>query len=132
MVTGSSGASPAGAPTCAIGRDLWFRALEDGSYRIGLTRDASGRAGRITHYRGPETGRFYRGGESALTIESEKWVGHLAFPVDGTVVEINAQLEADVDLVNRDPEGYGWLFRIRPARDRSLEALAGAAPGAER
>ncbi len=109
-------------PACRIGTDLWYRREPDGTFRIGLTDDAVRRAGTLAQYRGPEPGRTYLGGEPAASIESEKWVGHLALPVDGTVVESNPAAEADPRTINRDPYGAGWLYRMRPSAPGLLEA----------
>jgi glycine cleavage system H protein len=112
--------------TCAIGADLWFRPEADGTYRVGLTEAAQQRAGVLAHYRGPAAGRAYRAGEPAVSLESEKWVGHLGLPVDGTVVASNPAAEADPTTINRDPYGAGWLYRMRPREPGSLEARAAA------
>ncbi|HLY77565.1 MAG TPA: glycine cleavage system protein H [Thermoplasmata archaeon] len=118
--------APTDAPaTCAIGADLWFRAEPDGTYVMGLTEAAQRRAGPLAHYRGPVAGRAYRAGEPALSLESEKWVGHLGLPVDGQVVATNPAAEADPPVINRDPYGAGWLYRMRPREPGTLEALAG-------
>jgi glycine cleavage system H protein len=112
--------------TCAIGADLWYRPEVDGTYRVGLTDAAQRRAGALAHYRGPVAGREYRAGEPAVSLESEKWVGHLGIPVDGTVVATNGAAEADPTTINRDPYGAGWLYQMRPREPGSLEARAGA------
>lgn len=122
-------ASPGDAAACAIGADLWFRRAEDRTYLIGLSDAAQRRAGSIAHYRGPEVGRSYRPRESAMTLESEKWVGHLSLPVAGTVVEANEALVSDPGAINRDPYGAGWLYRMRPDDPTALEDLARAAAG---
>ncbi len=113
------------ATACPIGPDLWFRRAPDGSYVGGLTEGGVQRAGRIARFRGPTVGRTYTAGESALSLESEKWVGHLGLPVDGTVLEGNASAEADPSLILRDPYGAGWLYRMRPRDPGALEARAG-------
>jgi glycine cleavage system H protein len=119
--------APADAPAaCAIGTDFWFRRESDGLYVVGLTHAAQLRAGTLAHYRGPVAGRDYRAGEPAVSLESEKWVGHLGLPVDGTVVATNPVVEADPTTINRDPYGAGWLYRMRPRTPGSLEARAGA------
>lgn len=110
---------------CAIGTDLWCRRDRDGSYLIGLSQVAQDRAGRVAHYRGPVVGGRYGRGEPAVSLESEKWVGHLPLPVPGTVVDVNHALESDPSLINRDPYGEGWLYRMRPEDPRALEALTG-------
>lgn len=109
-------------PACRIGPDLWYRREPDGTYVIGLTDEAQRRAGRLAQYRGPEPGRTYLRDETVVSIESEKWVGHLALPVDGTVVETNPVVEADPGTINRDPYGTGWLYRMRPRASGLLEA----------
>lgn len=111
---------------CPIGPDLWFRRDPDGTYVIGLTESAQRRVGSVAHYRGPTVGRSYRAGEPAVSLESEKWVGHLGLPVDGTVVAANPLIETDPTVVNRDPHGSGWLYRMRPREPGSLEAGAEA------
>ncbi len=111
-------------PICAIGPDLWYQREAEGDYRIGLTEAAARRAGRIVRFRGPTEGRRYAARESAASIESEKWVGHLATPVAGTVVATNARAEADPSLIAHDPLGAGWLYRLHPNESDALEALA--------
>jgi glycine cleavage system H protein len=113
------------APACPIGPDLWCRRDGVGSFVIGLSRQAQERAGSIAHYRGPSVGRRYARGEAAVSLESEKWVGHLPLPVPGTVIETNGSLERDPGPINRDPYGAGWLYRMRPDDPGALEALTG-------
>ncbi len=117
--------APPGAGVCAIGADLWFRSDADGTVVVGLTDAAQRRAGTLAHYRGPLPGRSYRAGEPALSLESEKWVGHLGLPVDGTVVATNPEVEEEPGLINRDPYGAGWLYRMRPRVPADLEAGRG-------
>jgi glycine cleavage system H protein len=107
---------------CAIGPDLWVRAEPGGTYRVGLTDAAQRRSGPVAHYRGPTVGKFYRAGEPAVSLESGKWVGHLSLPVDSTVVATNPLVEADPSVINRDPVGAGWLYRVRPREAGALEA----------
>ena len=129
MTPASPGEPTSRAEVCAVGPDLWFRRGLGGTYVIGLTHAAQRRAGTIAHYRGPEVGRRYRKDESAVTLESDKWVGHLTLPVAGTVVETNETLAADPGAINREPYGAGWLYRMRPEDATQLEALAREAPG---
>lgn len=117
--------APADAGACAVGPDLWYREEADGTFVVGLTDSAQRRAGPLAHYRGPEVGRAYRAGEAAMSLESEKWVGHLGLPVDGTVVGANADVERDPALVNRDPYGAGWLYRVRPRSPGAFAAASG-------
>ncbi len=124
MSSAPLGPSP-GSGVCAIGPDLWYREEADGTFVVGLTDSAQRRAGPLAHYRGPEVGRSYRAGEAAISLESEKWVGHLGLPVDGTVVGANAEVERDPGLVNHDPYGAGWLYRLRPRDPGAFAAGSG-------
>ncbi len=126
MASAARSSGPDPAPTCRIGPDLWFRREDATTYRVGLTDAAQRRAGPIVHCRGPEAGRSYRRGEPVVSIESQKWVGHLGVPVDGTVLETNPLVEADPATINRDPYGAGWLYRLHPSGPGALEALAEA------
>jgi len=52
-------------------------------------------------------------------VESVKSVSDLYSPVDGEVIEVNAELEGDPSLVNAEPYAAGWMFRVRVAQDGS-------------
>jgi glycine cleavage system H protein len=66
-----------------------------------------------------------QGGEAAV-VESVKAASDVYAPVSGEVVEGNAALEADPSLVNSDPEGEGWFFKIRLSDNHQLNELMGA------
>ncbi len=121
-------ALPAVAAACPLpGGELWAREGPAGEFVLGLTRSASERVGRLVHVRGPAQGSRIRAGEPALSLESEKWVGHLSVPAAGTVVATNPAAVADPPLVQRDPEGEGWLLRLRPDRPEALRAAVAPA-----
>ena len=106
--SGSQGAS------CSLDVDLWVRREPDGSVTVGMTDRGQRRAGRVVHWRGPAIGTVHRKGEAVVSLESEKWVGHLAMPLDGTIVGTNEALYGDPSAINHDPYGRGWFYRIRP------------------
>jgi glycine cleavage system H protein len=60
----------------------------------------------------PKAGSVVSGGTVVGEIESTKSVGELFAPVDGTIVEANAAVDADPSLVNSDPFGEGWLIKV--------------------
>ncbi len=101
-------------PACPAGPDLWMREEPDGSFTVGLTREARGRIGPVAFYGPPTVGHRYAAGEPAFSIESGKWVGHLPLPAPGTVVATNEPLRGDPRPIHDDPLGEGWLFRMRP------------------
>ena len=88
----------------------------DGSVTVGLTVRGQELVGSVVHFRGPDARRRFRAHEPVVSLESSKWVGHLAMPADGEIVETNGAAVADPGLINRDPQGAGWLYRYRPLR----------------
>lgn len=99
---------------CLAGIDLWVRREPDGSVTVGLTDEGQQRTGRIVHWRGPVLGAVHHHGDAVVSLESEKWVGHLPAPAGGTIVATHDALTADPSPINRDPYGEGWFYRIRP------------------
>jgi glycine cleavage system H protein len=61
------------------------------------------------------------------TIEAVKAVSELFCPVAGEVVEVNAAIEGDPSVINKDPYGAGWMIRLRVQNPAELEALLGPA-----
>ncbi len=71
----------------------------------------------------PEEGRELTKGDEAAVVESVKAASDVYAPVSGTVVEGNAQLADEPALVNSDPEGEGWFFKITLADASELDQL---------
>ena len=111
LATTGSRAAEAPCPPDVV---LWGRRESDGSVTIGMTDVGQRRTGPVVHWRGPTVGTVHRKGEPVVSLESEKWVGHLAMPFDGTIVATNEALYGDPSAINRDPFGHGWLYRARP------------------
>jgi glycine cleavage system H protein len=72
-------------------------------------------AGAIIHCRPQKAGKEVKKGRSLATVESGKWVGPVKSPLNGTVVEANAQVEADPGLLNKSPYKEGWIVRLKPS-----------------
>lgn len=87
----------------------WLRQADG---RVGITDHAQAELTDIVYVELPEVGRAVSRGESVAVVESVKAASDIYSPVDGTVLEVNSALEADPGLVNRDPHGEGWLFRV--------------------
>ena len=100
--------------SCLLDVDLWGRREADGAITVGMTDVGQRRTGPVVHWRGPTVGTVLRKGEPVVSLESEKWVGHLAMPFDGTIVAANGALYGDPSAINRDPYGQGWFYRARP------------------
>jgi len=79
---------------------------------IGITAYAAEKLGDVVFVDLPKAGSTVASGKVVGEIESTKSVGELFAPVDGTVAEANAAVEADPSLVNSDPFGDGWLIKV--------------------
>jgi glycine cleavage system H protein len=91
----------------------WFR--PDGTEVIvGVTDFAQQQMTDVVFVDLPPTGKAVPAHGTVLTIESVKTVSDVYAPVAGTVVAINDELKGHPELVNQDPYGKGWLFRLRP------------------
>lgn len=100
-----------------VERDVWVRRDEDGCVTLGMTDPAQAQCGKFVHVRFKAVGRTLLRGQSAVTIESAKWVGPFPTPLTGEIVATNeAAFKQDILLANRDPYGAGWLVRLKPAR----------------
>lgn len=94
---------------------------------VGITDFAQGQLGDIVFVEVPDTGAELSAGGDAAVVESVKAASDVYAPVDGTVTEGNAQLEEDPALVNSDPEGEGWFFRMTLGDKSQLDGLMDAA-----
>ena len=93
---------------------------------VGITDFAQGQLGDVVFVEVPEAGRqVSRGGEAAV-VESVKAASDVYSPVGGEVTEGNQALVDDPALVNTDPEGEGWFFKIRLADNQELNDLMNA------
>lgn len=93
---------------------------------VGITDFAQGQLGDIVFVEVPDTGAELTAGGDAAVVESVKAASDVYAPVDGTVTEGNAQLEEDPALVNSDPEGEGWFFRMTLSDQGQLDGLMDA------
>jgi len=90
---------------------------------VGITAYAADALGDVVYVELPEVGVVITAGESCGEVESTKSVSDLYAPVDGEVVEVNQTLGTDSALVNSDPFGAGWLFKVRLADATAPELL---------
>ena len=80
---------------------------------IGVTEYAQHSLGDIVYVELPRVGAQLEQGGSAGVIESVKAVSDLFTPIGGEITEVNGALEEDPAVVNREPFGAGWLFKMR-------------------
>jgi glycine cleavage system H protein len=81
--------------------------------QVGITDYAQGELGDVVYVDLPKVGANFGRRDVFGTIEAVKAVSELYAPVAGTVTEVNAALEGDPALVNRDPYGAGWMIKLR-------------------
>ncbi len=103
----------------------WIRD-EDGVFRIGITDYAQDALGDIVYVQLPEVGAEVHAGQSFGEVESTKSVSEIYAPVQGVVIEVNAELDGAPELVNQDPYGAGWMVLVRPVDLRSTETMLDA------
>jgi glycine cleavage system H protein len=92
-------------------------AIDGTTATVGITDYATQQLGDVVYVSLPALGTAVTAGEPCGEVESVKSVSDLYSPVDGEVAEINAELEGDPSLVNAEPFGLGWLFRVRVPQD---------------
>ncbi len=97
--------------------------LEDDVVTIGLTDYGQKELGRVTFVDMPAEGVEVNAGDEAVTVESASDSLSVMAPLDGTIVEVNSLLEDAPDLINSDPYGDGWLFRLEATDIKSWSDL---------
>ncbi|MCW2937143.1 MAG: glycine cleavage system protein [Actinomycetia bacterium] len=106
----------------------WVAGLdnEDGVVTVGITAYAADALGDIVFVELPEEGAAIEAGEPCGEAESTKSVSDLYAPVTGEVTAVNAAVADDPGMINSDPYGEGWLFKVRVDSDPSdlLDAAA--------
>ncbi|UTW09087.1 glycine cleavage system protein GcvH [Pseudomonas benzenivorans] len=100
----------------------WLRQDADGLVTVGITAYAQEALGDVVFVQLPEAQGYAQGDEVAV-LESVKAASNIAMPLDGEVVEVNADLEGSPELVNEDPLNKGWFFRFRPTDASAVAAL---------
>jgi glycine cleavage system H protein len=88
-------------------------AISNASGRVGITDYAQRALGDVVYVTSPAQGTRVTAGEPCGEVESTKSVSDIYSPVDGEVTEVNPEIDEDPGLVNSDPYGAGWLFKIQ-------------------
>ena len=101
----------------------WAR-VEGGRVVVGITDYAQDQLGDVVYVSLPEPGTAVKAGQPLGEVESTKSVSDVYSPVDGTVIERNAELDKHPELINSDPYGAGWLVVLQP--EGSLDGLLSA------
>ena len=101
----------------------WVRLEDDGTLTIGITDHAQEALGDIVFIELPQPARDVAEGESCATVESTKAASDVYAPVAGKISEINESIVEDPGLINRDPMGEGWFWRMEPADEDNFDDL---------
>lgn len=104
----------------------WVRDEGDGTVTVGITDHAQKLLGDMVYVEVPEVGGEVEAGDACAVVESVKAASDVYAPVGGEIVAVNERLEDEPELVNQDPYGDGWLFRLRPADPGELDGLMDA------
>jgi len=103
----------------------WLR-LEDDVAIVGITDFAQDQLGDIVYVDLPEVGSSIEVGAVVGELESTKSVSDVYSPVSGEVIAVNPELEGSEELINSDPYGEGWLFKVRVADSDPTDGLLSA------
>lgn len=104
----------------------WVR-LEGDIATVGITDHAQAELTDVVFVELPAVGRTVDMGDPTAVVESVKAASDIYAPISGEVVEGNPAVEADPSLVNTDPYGNGWIFKMRVKDVAAVEKLMDAA-----
>lgn len=107
-----------------VANHMWYRPLEGGLVRVGMTSVGPALASnRVFAFTPKRVGRDLEAGRSCATIESSKWVGPARIAFDGIVEAVNEDLIDLPSLMVDEPYDRGWMLVARPARPDALDGL---------
>src|SRR5580692_6367598 len=95
----------------------WVRQVQNGAIEIGITDHAQSALGDLVFVEVPDIGRALKAGEACAVVESVKAASDVYSPLAGKVIANNGALSAKPELLNEDPYGAGWLFRLQGSAD---------------
>ncbi|MDE2790565.1 MAG: glycine cleavage system protein GcvH [Paracoccaceae bacterium] len=100
----------------------WLR--QDGDlFTVGVTEYAAEALGDVVFVELPEPGQDVSKGDEIVVVESVKAASGIEAPFDGEIVDINAEVADNPALINDDPQGAAWLFRMKAKDGAAFDAL---------
>jgi glycine cleavage system H protein len=90
---------------------------------VGITQFAQEKLGDLVFVQLPKPGTVLHAGAAAAVVESVKAASDVYAPINGEVIDVNQQVVDDPTLVNSDPAGKGWLFKVRVADSSQFDKL---------
>ena len=103
----------------------WAR-IDDEVVTVGISDFAQQSLGDVVYVELPQVGDEVSAGTEACVVESVKAAADVYSPVSGTVVAVNETLEESPEMVNQDPYGDGWFFKVEPTDVEELDDLLDA------
>jgi glycine cleavage system H protein len=94
---------------------------------VGITKHAAEQLGDVVFVELPQAGRVVAQGEATAVVESVKAASDVFAPASGEVIETNGAIVETPALVNEDPEGRAWFFKVRVKDKSELDRLLDAA-----
>lgn len=104
----------------------WLRKEEDGTYTVGITEHAQQLLGDMVFVDLPEVGVAVSAGDDCAVAESVKAASDIYAPVSGEILAVNEELNDSPELVNSEPYGNGWIFKIKASDESEIDALLDA------
>lgn len=104
----------------------WARLEADGSVTVGITEYAQQALGDVMYVELPMVGAVVLAAGFTGIVESVKAASDIYAPIAGTVLAVNEALADTPELINEDPYGAGWFYRLRPEEPSQLNALLDA------
>lgn len=101
----------------------WLVLEDEGTGIVGISHYAQDLLGDVVYVELPAIGQHVTALQNIGVIESAKAASDLYTPVSGEIIEVNSELSHEPALVNQDPHGSGWLFKIRLSEPSEIEAL---------
>ncbi|WP_230656806.1 glycine cleavage system protein GcvH [Psychrobacter sp. I-STPA10] len=101
----------------------WLRLEDDGTITVGITEHAQDLLGDIVFVELPEVGATVAADDEVAVVESVKAASDVYAPITGEIVAINESLEDEPEIINSDPYGDGWFFKIKPDNIDDYESL---------
>lgn len=104
----------------------WLRQEADGTITVGITHHAQDLLGDIVYVELPEVGQTVELDAEIAVVESVKAASDVYAPIAGEIVEVNEAIVDSPEIVNSDPYGEGWFFKIKPENASDYDGLMDA------
>ena len=104
----------------------WLRLEDDGTITVGITEHAQDLLGDVVFVELPEVGANITVDEEIAVVESVKAASDVYAPISGEVIAINESLEDEPEVINSDPYGEGWIYKMKATNLEDYEGLLSA------